>query len=373
MSDKDRPTIEAMQDVDVVPGEGGEAPMSPTGGDTGMYGDPYDTDYDYGDYGDYGSGGAGATHGIATLPLEVAILSNTAINQIAEGIAKRVADKVRGKDIKTVTVVSPAVIAFLRLHAALEADVSSLEAVIKTVPSTSPQGGAAPEGFAFPITPQKVKQAASSAIATARIFAVTTSYSGRANTARQSAVDAALAKYLAALGLNVEVPEHALPTTEPRGLIARLLALQARCQELEQSSPGVEAVSEVLSTVSNLLQVLFGTGEAVPEGALIAQQLMLADGIARGMEKGKAVLFAEIAFSGGSYRTRKWIFNYLLGRDGLTYSGGAGVTYFLFDASDRSTLDSDTLYFASPHSRFDQKSIHRFRPTNVAEDPNERS
>jgi hypothetical protein len=92
---------------------------------------------------------------------------------------------------------------------------------------------------------------------------------------------------------------------------------------------------------------------------------MLADGIARTLTKGKAVLFAEIVFSGGSYRTRKWIFNFLLGRDGLTYSGGAGVTYFLFRADDRSTLDSDTLYFASPHGRFHHGTSQQFEPTNL--------
>ena len=92
---------------------------------------------------------------------------------------------------------------------------------------------------------------------------------------------------------------------------------------------------------------------------------MLADGIARTLTKGKAVLFAEITFSGGSYRTRKWIFNFLLGRDGLTYSGGAGVTYFLFRADDRTTLDSDTLYFASPHGRFHHGVSQQFEPTNL--------
>ena len=92
---------------------------------------------------------------------------------------------------------------------------------------------------------------------------------------------------------------------------------------------------------------------------------MLADGVARGMAKGRAVLFAEIAFSGGSYRTRKWIFNFLFGRDGLTYSGGAGVTYFLFRSDDRSTLDSDTLYFAWPHGHFPRDRSAPFKPTNI--------
>jgi hypothetical protein len=33
----------------------------------------------------------------------------------------------------------------------------------------------------------------------------------------------------------------------------------------------------------------------------------------------------------------------------------------------------DTIYFASPHSRFDQKSTHQFSPTNVADHPKEGS
>jgi hypothetical protein len=85
------------------------------------------------------------------------------------------------------------------------------------------------------------------------------------------------------------------------------------------------------------------------------------------MGRGKAVLFAEIAFSGGSYRTRKWILNFLFGKDGLTYNGGAGATYFLFRADDRSTLDSDTIYFALPHGRFQRDRMGPFATTNIGD------
>jgi hypothetical protein len=269
-------------------------------------------------------------------------------------------------------------VAFLRLHAAIEADIAALEAVANGISSASLPSKIQTEdteAFAAPVyaaATETVRRAATSAAAAARIFAVTTAYSGRANVVRQSAVDAALAKHIAEHGLTVEVPEHALPANEPRGLIARMLALQAKCRELQQGGNNADALSQVLASVENLLSILFGTGDAGAAGALIAQQLMLADGVARGMGKGKAVLFAEIAFSGGSYRTRKWIFNFLLGRDGLTYSGGAGVTFFLFNALDRSTLDSDTIYFASPHSRFDHGRSHWFRPTNIEPGPPER-
>jgi hypothetical protein len=97
----------------------------------------------------------------------------------------------------------------------------------------------------------------------------------------------------------------------------------------------------------------------------LAQQMMLADAIAAGMTKSRAVLFAELSFSGGSYRTRKWIFNTIFGREGLSYSGGAGVTYFLYSGEDRSTLDSDTLYFASPHGRFEHVAGRQFKPSNL--------
>jgi hypothetical protein len=110
---------------------------------------------------------------------------------------------------------------------------------------------------------------------------------------------------------------------------------------------------------------VFGTSGSNSGDLPIAQQLMLADGVANGMAKGRAVLLSEIVFSGGSYRTRKWIFNILLGRDGLTYNGGAGVTYFLFRGDDRSTLDSDTLYFASPHGRFHEDRSLQFESSNL--------
>jgi len=114
-----------------------------------------------------------------------------------------------------------------------------------------------------------------------------------------------------------------------------------------------------------IFNMVLGPTEGAPAGVPLAQQMMLADSIAAALTKGRSVLFAEIAFSGGSYRTRKWIFNTIFGREGLSYSGGAGVTYFLYRGEDRSTLDSDTLYFASPHGRFEHVAGRQFKPSNL--------
>lgn len=364
--------FEAPSD-DTVPGESGEAPMSSTGGDT----TPLATDtYDATDYESYGSTDAGSTKGVGTLQLEIQVLSSGAIDRVAKDIAHRVAAKLEGTGIDSVTIASPAVIAFLRLHSALEAEVASLEAVAKRLAAAAaaPVPGSGPiqtedtTAFALPVyaATQTVRRVVQSAANALRSFAATTTYSGRTGTARQPVLDAALSKHISAKNFKVEAPEHALPSTEPRGLFARVIKLQDQCRMLQQSSANPDAVTQVQSSVESIISVLFGTSsEGGNTSALLAQQLMLADGVARGMGKSRAVLFAEIAFSGGSYRTRKWIFNFLFGRDGLTYSGGAGVTYFLFRADDRSTLDSDTIYFAWPHGRFPHDWSTQFKPTNI--------
>ena len=349
---------------DVVEGEGGEVPMPAASGSS--------TDASYEDYEpETSSSGAGTTSGAGTLQLEVQILSADAVDRVADEIARRVAAKVHGTKIKSITVVSPTIIAVLRLHSAIEAELMALEATTERLAAAAARAAAetgGEAGFAevATVAAQTARNVLKSASSALRNLAVTTKYSGRTNVTRQAVLDAALAKHLAARKLTVEVPEHALPAIEQRGLFARMLALQARCRELQDSGP-IEALTPVVNSVESLLNLVFGTSDATAAPTVpIAQQLMLADGVARDMIKGKAVLFAEIAFSGGSYRTRKWLLNFLFGSDGLTYSGGAGVTYFLFRGDDRATLDSDTLYFASRHGRFHHERSQRFDPTNIS-------
>lgn len=311
----------------------------------------------------------GQLSGAESLQLEVDILSAEAVDRIAGAIADRVAAKATPENIRAVTVVSPAMLAALRLHSALDAELRSLEAmaeqlaraVAPTSVKTADVGAFTDLPFKAVDTAQRVLKSASSALS---VFASTTAYAGKKDSARQNVLDAALAKHLAARRLQVDLPEHALPAIDPQGLFARILDLRARCGELQDQGADIAAVLEISGAVDTLFKLAFAT-DIPTTGTPLAQQLMLADGIARGMTAGRAVLFVEIAFSGGSYRMRKWIFNTLFGRDGLTYSGGAGITYFLFRADDRSTLDSDTLYFATPHGRFRHGGNPQFEPTNL--------
>jgi hypothetical protein len=352
---------------EVEGGETGEAPMASGGGDTAQYTDvPYEGDYDY----SMGSSDAGSTSGVNTLQLEIEILSAAAIDRIAQDVARRVASKAAPAKIRSVTIASPQVIAFLRLHSAIEAEIDSLEKVTDRLESAAPpeaiqtsdQTAFGEVAVSAAETARKAVKSATSAI---QMLAVSTKYSGRSKVAQQVVLDAAIAKYLSAQSLEVELPERALPSKEPRGLFARMLQLQARCKQLQDKCGDVDALSTVTGSLEDLQNLVFGTSGNSSGDLPIAQQLMLADGVAEGMAKGRAVLLSEIVFSGGSYRTRKWIFNILLGRDGLTYNGGAGVTYFLFRGDDRSTLDSDTLYFASPHGRFHEDRSLQFQSSNL--------
>lgn len=359
-----------MEDT-TVPGESGEPPMSSTGGDTGSYGGggvTYEGDYET------DSTDAGTTTGVATLQLEIDILTAQAVDRIAREIARRVAAKARASKIRSVTVVSPSIVSFLRLHSALEAEVASLESMADRLAAAAvPQGPLeTSDQTAFGEVAVEVAETARKAVKSAtsalRMFAATTKYSGRTKVARQCVLDAALAKHIAHHELEVEVPEHALPSNDAHSLFGRMLRLQARCRELQNSGGNVDALAPILGSIENLVGAVFGSSESGGSANVpLAQQLMLADGVARGMGRGKAVLFADIAFSGGSYRTRKWIFNFLFGKDGLTYNGGAGATYFLFRADDRTTLDSDTIYFALPHGRFQRDRMGPFATTNIGD------
>ena len=355
------PGVEA---VGIEGGESGEGPSTSGGGPVASTGMPYDAEYET------GSTDAGSTTGAGTLQLEVEILTADAVDRVAYEIAHRVGAKTSDAKIRSITVVSPEIISYLRLHSALEAEVASLEAMTdRVVAAVPPDSVATSDAAAFGQVAVEVAETARKAVKSATLalgmIAVSTSYSGRTKIARQTVLDAALGKHLAAKGLEVDLPERSLPATEPRGLFGRMLELRSRCSDLQNKGGSIELLSPIMTTVDNLLNMVFGTSPSGSGNSPVAQQLMLADGIARGLTKGRAVLFADISFSGGSYRTRKWIFNFLLGRDGLTYSGGAGVTYFLFRADDRSTLDSDTLYFASPHGRFQHVGGRDFRPSNL--------
>ena len=314
----------------------------------------------------------GQTLGADTLQLEVDILSAEAVDRIACAIAQRVAKKAGEAKIRGITVVSPATLAALRLHAVLEAQVKSLEAMAEQLATTAAPGSIETADAAFSemaaTSASKVvdvvQRVAKGAAAALSVFASTTTYAGKKDTARQTVLDASLAKHLASRDLQVELPERALPSTGP-GLFTRMLNLRSRCGELQRQGADLSALLPISEAVDNLLKLVFGPAEGSPPGVSLAQQMTLADSIAAGLTKGRAVLFAEIVFSGGSYRTRKWIFNTLFGRDGLSYSGGAGVTYFLYRGDDRSTLDSDTLYFASPHGRFEHVGGREFKPSNL--------
>jgi len=110
----------------------------------------------------------------------------------------------------------------------------------------------------FAASPRERVTMASGSTAAASVTCVMriVKYSGRTNVTRQAVLDAALAKHLAARKLTVEVPEHALPAIEQRGLFARMLALQARCRELQDSGP-IEALTPVVNSVESLLNLVF--------------------------------------------------------------------------------------------------------------------
>ena len=345
---------------DVVAGEGGE-PV--TGGgmgdDTSVAVESYSTD----DY-DPDSGTAGTTSGTGTLQLEVTLLAINAVDIIAAEIARKVAAKAAEAKLKGIVIASPEMIAILRLRAALIAEIDSLEEIVRRAEMTG-QAEFALAPAAVLAAVEKVKGVVKGAATALRTFAVTTRYSGRKDVVRQVTLDAALAKHLGGIGLKVELPQYALPGPAGDGVTARALHLQMCCRQVMASGAESPELSAAADAIDGIVAAVFGAADERATSAKLAQQLMLADGIAGSVARGHAALFCQLTASGGSYRTRRWLFNFLTGGDGLTYNGGASVTYFLFRGGQQASLDSDTIYFATPHDRFDHPSVGRHRPTNI--------
>ncbi|HEX6661816.1 MAG TPA: hypothetical protein VF067_08115, partial [Sphingomicrobium sp.] len=352
--------VPAIAPGQVTTGSGSSSSPSSSGSSSQPY--QYAMDYSGSDQ------AGGQTMGAESLQLEVDVLSAEAVDRIAHGIAQRVAKKAVEAKIHGISVISPQGLAALRLHSVLEAQVKSLEAMAQALAPQPLPDSVETSDAAFTDLPLKVadmaQRVAKGAASALSVFASTVAYAGKKDSARQIVLDAALAKHLSAQKLKVDLPERALPTTGP-GLFTRMLDLRARCGDLQRQGADLAALAPIAGAVDNLLKLVFGPAEGPPPGTSLAQQMTLADSIASGLVAGSAVLVVEIAFSGGSYKTRKWIFNTLFGRDGLSYSGGAGVTYFLYRGDDRSTLDSDTLYFMSPHGRFQHSAGRQFDPTNL--------
>jgi hypothetical protein len=355
----------ALQEYeDVVPGEGGE-PATPSTIDGGI-GDDYDTT-------DYGSNEVGTISGTGTLNLEVALLSIAAVDTVAGEVVRKVATAIeQASGIQGVVLASPGLIAAMRLRSSLMSELDAIETALTQAAQAPGMTDVDAAAFALPVATiamQGLKQAAQSAASALTSFGVTTHYSGRKDTVRQPVLDAALAKYLARNGIAVRLPAYALPTPGPEGLIARALRLQSRCRAAQAAGAADPQITGAAQTVDAIVGAVFAidpdrAGGSPIAAAALAQQLMLADGIALAAGDSYAVLFAELTVTGGSYRARKWILNFLTGGDGLTYNGGAAVTFFLLRPDQQATLASDTIYFASPHQRF-QDSGGRARPTNI--------
>ena len=353
-------SLRSVAGFEVVEGEEGGEPLT-GGGDTGTY--------DVGAY-DPTEGSPGSIAGVSTLNLEIALLSIGAVDEIAADIARRLAPVAKREGIRSIILSNSGLLAAMRLRAALVAELDVLEAAAPEpgkIDTADVEAGLVLQeaGAVVETVVQSMKQASETAASALSSFAITTRFSGRKNTVGPRTLDAALAKHLASQGLEVRLPTYGLPKRSPSGFIGRLLRLQARYKSAVDSGGG-QHVSEISQSLDALVLAIFGnsTGEQTRGQAATAQQLILADSLSLEMDKGAAALFAEIAVSGGSYRTRRWILNFLTGSDGLTYNGGAAVTYFLFRGDQQTALASDTLYFATPHDRF-EKIRRRPRSTNL--------
>jgi hypothetical protein len=358
--------------------EGGE----PDGGDglppkSDTVTPPSTPDADWSDIGsDTSSSGDSGASGAGSLSLEVTLLSIEATDKVADEISRRIEPVAKSHDLKGVVIADPAAIAMLRVHAALGGELSALETRVAAIEATAATEPDAEGGF-VDLTPAAIKAAATGVAGFAKtvgsalsVFQVSSTYSGKRDVVRPSALHAALAKHLTGRGLETLVPRYSVMAGSGSQFIDRLLDMQRRCRSLSDAGTLSDDLDAVNTVVSQLTQQLFdggSGGEAMGGSASgkLMQQLAEADMIANAIADGFGLMTVEIAASGGSYRARKWILNALFGRDGLTYSGGSAVTYFLLAGDRMAALASDTIYFASGHGSFGNR-YNRFSPTNIA-------
>ena len=354
---------------DVESGEGGETIATGTEGVDGGFGmeeeedtaEPFDTS-------------TVSVTGTGSLQLEVALLSIDAVDRVAAGIARDVSAAAGKAGLAGVVIADPGLIAALRLRDTLMAELVALEAKV----ANAEAGSGAPAAEAGLVAPAAmaalsgVRRAAQTASKALSVFSVASSYSGRKNVVRPSAMTAALAKHLAGAGIAAQVPRYAVVPTTGSGFFDRLLALQLKCRDALAGGSFSTDITTASQMVDVLLQALFGTnspdGSAPHAQGRLVQQLAEADMTAAAVAQGCGLLTVELAITGGSYRARKWILNALFGSDGLTYSGGAAATYFLLSGTQMSALASDTLYFATGHGKFRGQDTH-FRPSNFPAPP----
>jgi hypothetical protein len=311
--------------------------------------------------------------GLETLNLEVSILSIAAVDKIAQEIGRRIKPIVQQRKLKGVIVADPGSIEMLRTHWALMGELAALEAQVAA--AKIPDGGDGGLGAGF-VDPGTVYTAARGVRAIAnnvgkalRAFESTSTYQGAQVQIAKSVLHAALAKHIAASGIEAQVPRYSVTRKAGSEFIDRLLKLQRRCQTLIDGGADSTEIADISARMGSLVLSVFDTGGdrdgmADGSGSPLMQQLAEAEMFAAAVGKGFGLLTVEQTASGGSYRMRKWILNGLLGRDSLTYSGGAAVTYFLLAGDSMAALASDTIYFASGHGSFGNK-YQRFSATNI--------
>lgn len=311
--------------------------------------------------------------GLDTLKLEVTVLSIAAVDTVASEIARKIEPIVTERKLKGVVIADPDSIGMLRSHIALMGELASLEAQIAAIKPADDSEGGLEAGF---VDPGTVYTAARGARAIANnvgkvlgMLDPRSSYQGAEVQVAPSVVHAALAKHIAGRGIETQVPRYSVARKTGSEFIDRLIELQRRCQSLNEGGAEASGLGVISDRINALVQGVFGTtagGDSMQGGSssTMLQRLAEAEMYAAAIDRGFGLLTIELTASGGSYRIRKWILNGLLGRDSLTYSGGAAVTYFLLAGGSMASLASDTVYFASGHGSFGNK-YQRFSPTNI--------
>lgn len=280
--------------------------------------------------------------------VEPELLAISSIEAIGKAIAERVPGAIETTEVKRIVLADPSLLATLRLHHALLAEVERLEQQLQPGTDTS--------AFALaPLIPVvKTILAGAGRLGTVLkglqpFLATEITHSARRFELQRELLQAAVANRLMSKKLEVVLPGLFPKDPAKDGLVLRCLRLAGHPKPTDETDPKHQAAQAAAA----LLEKLF----AKPVDAklpTLAEQLVTVQGIPT--DPGTAILVVEIALAGGNYRLKKSLWRSLLGLDGLSYSGGAAATFFLVSADDQRLLAGDVLYSTTGHTRFSRGS-----------------
>lgn len=277
------------------------------------------------------------------LRIEAEFVSLEAIRRIAKKIAEDTSKLKPG--LSRVLLGDEAFLAAVQLRPLVNARIELLERELKSFTSFAEVGADPFSG---------VLSAVNSLATLVSLFRADTTYKGREISIKQLALRAALVGQLREQKLQVFAPTRSNMTkgktaNELLSRLTELVELKAKAERTMKDGVPADRIKRLGDAVDELIKAFTHVSSDVT--ALPPLALLLAEAEDSFGLDDTVVLQAEIIALGGSYRTRRTLWSSMFTGDELSFSGGAAVSFLVFDVSDGSLLGGDTLFVRSKYRK----------------------